>query len=255
MDGVRIPAIVGHRGASADAPENTLAAFRLAWRQRADGVELDVRLSGDGEVVVVHDASTGRCSAAGRDLVVADADAATLAGVLAGAGRDTGIPRLAEVLAAAPPGSRLLIEIKSGPETVPPLARLLDDATCARLRIALISFRLDNLLACRRALPALPCCPVFSRADGSAAASDAGADVDAWFALATEHGFSGLDPDYRDIDAAFMRRARAAKLDVFCWTVNDVADARRLAALGVDVITSDRPAALRAALLPTGNAL
>lgn len=54
------PAIIAHRGASAHAPENTLAAFRLAVEQQADGIELDVHLTADGEVVVIHDANLGR---------------------------------------------------------------------------------------------------------------------------------------------------------------------------------------------------
>lgn len=54
------PAIIAHRGASAKAPENTLAAFRMAVEQQSDGIELDVHLTVDGEVVVIHDANLGR---------------------------------------------------------------------------------------------------------------------------------------------------------------------------------------------------
>lgn len=54
------PIVIAHRGASAEAPENTLAAFELAIRRGADAIELDVRLSADGEAVVIHDATTGR---------------------------------------------------------------------------------------------------------------------------------------------------------------------------------------------------
>ena len=63
--------LIAHRGASHDAPENTLAAFRLAWEQGADGIEGDFRLSRDGEIICLHDATTRRT--AGIDLVVADA--------------------------------------------------------------------------------------------------------------------------------------------------------------------------------------
>lgn len=62
--------LIAHRGASRDAPENTLAAFDLAWQQGADGIEADFRLTGDGRIVCLHDASTGRT--AGVDLTVAD---------------------------------------------------------------------------------------------------------------------------------------------------------------------------------------
>ncbi len=64
------PVIIAHRGASGDAPENTLAAFKEAWNQNADGVELDIYLTKDGRIVVLHDASTRRT--AGKDLTVKD---------------------------------------------------------------------------------------------------------------------------------------------------------------------------------------
>ena len=61
--------IIGHRGASEDAPENTLAAFRLAWTQNADAAETDVYLSKDGEIVVIHDANTRRVGGRNRKVV------------------------------------------------------------------------------------------------------------------------------------------------------------------------------------------
>src|SRR5512138_2530443 len=93
------PLVLGHRGASADAPENTLAAFRLALEQGADGVELDVRRCRTGEVVVVHDADTSRV--AGAPLRVGDASLSELraldVGGPAGARfRGERIPRLEE---------------------------------------------------------------------------------------------------------------------------------------------------------------
>src|SRR5215471_2935140 len=107
--------ILGHRGASSDAPENTLAAFRLALEQGADGVELDARLCRSGEVVVFHDERLERLTGAtGR---VADASWADLARleVRAGpAGAAPGrIPLLSEVLAALPRTAFVNVELKS----------------------------------------------------------------------------------------------------------------------------------------------
>ena len=59
-DALPRPAIFAHRGASAYAPENTLAAFKLALQQGADGIELDAKLSADGHVVVMHDQTVDR---------------------------------------------------------------------------------------------------------------------------------------------------------------------------------------------------
>src|SRR5512140_286258 len=62
--------IIGHRGASRDAPENTLESFRLAWEQGADGIEADFRLTADGRIVCMHDETTGRTT--GVNLNIAD---------------------------------------------------------------------------------------------------------------------------------------------------------------------------------------
>jgi glycerophosphoryl diester phosphodiesterase len=70
------PKLIAHRGASQAAPENTLAAFRLAWKEGADGIEGDFRLSKDGKIVCIHDADTKRAN--GAKFVVADTDSHVL---------------------------------------------------------------------------------------------------------------------------------------------------------------------------------
>src|SRR5262249_30121844 len=107
--------ILGHRGASSDAPENTLAAFRLALDQRADGVELDARLCRSGEVVVFHDERLERLTgASGR---VADTSWAELSRLEVHGGPTGGssgrIPLLAEVLEALPRTAFVNVELKS----------------------------------------------------------------------------------------------------------------------------------------------
>src|SRR5437868_15165326 len=83
------PLIIAHRGASEDAPENTLAAFRLAITQRADGLECDLRMSADGQIVISHDDSLKRTH--NNPLRIADATTAELAAF--------DVPTLAETLA------------------------------------------------------------------------------------------------------------------------------------------------------------
>ncbi|MBC8001501.1 MAG: glycerophosphodiester phosphodiesterase, partial [Opitutaceae bacterium] len=61
--------IIAHRGASFDAPENTLAAMNLAWKQKADAVELDIHLTKDGRVIVIHDFDTKRVGAVTNKVV------------------------------------------------------------------------------------------------------------------------------------------------------------------------------------------
>ncbi len=123
--------LIGHRGASFDAPENTLAAFRLAWEEGADGVEGDYRLTLDGEIVCLHDPTTRRT--AGINLAVAKATLAQLRELDVGSWKGEQwagepIPTLREVIATVPPGKRLFIELKSGPEILLPLAAILAES-------------------------------------------------------------------------------------------------------------------------------
>jgi glycerophosphoryl diester phosphodiesterase len=123
--------IIGHRGASHDAPENTLASIRLAWKQNADASETDVHLTKDGQIVVIHDFNTRRVG--GRNRKVVDQTLAELKQLDVGRWKGEQwagerIPTLAEYLAAIPDGKRLLIEIKCGPEIVPRLVQVIREA-------------------------------------------------------------------------------------------------------------------------------
>ena len=109
------PFLVAHRGASRDAPENTVPAFELAWRQGADAIEGDFRLTADGRIVCMHDADGERTG--GRKLAVAAATLAELRQLDVGAWKGqawkgTPPPTLAEVLATVPPGKSVYLEVK-----------------------------------------------------------------------------------------------------------------------------------------------
>jgi len=237
--------VIAHRGASGEAPENTLAAFRLAWIQGADGVEMDVHLSGDGQVLVHHDADTRRT--AGVDLTLAETPAEQLRRLDVGSWKapcfhGERIPTLAEVLVLNPAGTAL-VELKTGPEIAEPLAMVLEAFPTTPVR--LISFHLHTLLACRAQMPARPCYLV------SADELTTGGHpyhppelID----LALRQGLNGLDPQYTGIDEDFARAVREAGLELYTWTVNAADAAQRLAAWGLHGLTSDYPARLLAAL-------
>jgi len=150
--------IVAHRGASHDAPENTLASVNLGWEQRADGVEIDIRLSKDGHIVLMHDEGTKRTG--GRDRPIVDQTLDELRQLDAGAWKDPKwagerIPVLSDVLATIPEGKRLFIEVKCGPEIVEPLRAALAEAARPVEQTAIISFSLDVVTAAKRAMPEL----------------------------------------------------------------------------------------------------
>src|SRR5688572_9852909 len=134
--------IIAHRGASFDAPENTLAAVHLAWKQNADAVEVDVQFSKDGHIVVIHDDNTGK-TAGVRRKVSAQA-LAELKSLDVGAWKHMKwagerIPTLAEVFAVIPTGKRLFVEFKCGPECVPSFVRDFNTSGLRREQVVPIS--------------------------------------------------------------------------------------------------------------------
>lgn len=141
--------IVAHRGASRDAPENTLKAFRLAWAQGADAVETDLRLTADGVLVCIHDERTGRV--AERDLLVSASMLAELQALDVGDGER--IPTLDQALATVPGDGVLFAEIKCGPAAIPRLLEESADAGFGPDRLTVISFREDVLIAVREQMP------------------------------------------------------------------------------------------------------
>jgi glycerophosphoryl diester phosphodiesterase len=227
------PWVLGHRGARRRAPENTLAAFELAMREGADGVELDVRLDRDGDVVVIHDPSLGRVTSGRDDRRVDALSREDLEQIDLGGGER--VPRLADVLAwSRERGARVNVELKSD---LRPRARLAWEVfklvlreKNARERFILSSF--DPLLVALSAR-LMPWIPVgYLLEDGPLPGA-----VSTCVVL----GACALHPKAALVTGAAIAPFRVARLPVNVWTVNDVDEARRLAALGVDCLISDVP--------------
>jgi glycerophosphoryl diester phosphodiesterase len=242
-----LPLIVAHRGASHDAPENTLAALRAAWTQGADLVEIDVRLTRDGEVVLLHDETferTAGCAGKPEDMDLAEIRALE-AGAWKGppfAGEK--VPTLAEALAAVRPDKGILIEIKEGRELVPALSREVEAGSLAPERVHFICTDEATLRAAKATLPRTKALRLAGGAWENRVRTPA--ELDALIAGARAAGLDGLDlGDDWPLDAALVRRVHDAGLLCHVWTVNDGARARHLAAAGVDGITTDRPGWLR----------
>lgn len=234
--------IIGHRGASHDAPENTLASFQLGWAQHADANELDIRLTRDGQIVVFHDATTRRI--AGVDRAVASQTLAELQRLDAGSwkgGTWAGekIPALAEVLASMPEGKRLYIEIKCGIEVLPALETILLASRRTPEQLVLIGFGLETMAAAKRRLPRHE---VYWVVEWKEPRPKLGGLI----AQAKAAGLDGLDLQGTfPIDRAFVEQLKAAGLKLCTWTVNDLPTALRLQEAGVDGITTNRPGWLR----------
>lgn len=244
--------IIAHRGASFDAPENTLAAFRLAWEQEADGIEGDFMLTADGRIVCFHDVDAKRI--AGAPLVVKETSLARLAQLDVGrwkGDRWNGerIATLAEVLEVIPAGKRFVIELKDGPEIVEPLARILTESKIPAEKLLIISLIDATIAECKRQLPHVSWHWLSGyKQDDHGAWRPTADEVIATIQELGATGFGSLaKPDH--FDAAFVEKLRAAGIPEFhVWTVDDPDVARFYAGLGAWGITTNRPAFIRAAL-------
>lgn len=247
MSSVSTPLIVAHRGASWDYPDNTLTAIRAAWTQGADCLEIDVRLSRDGTVVLSHDDTFQHT--AGRSDAVAALDWATIRSLDVGSWKNPAfagerVPTFTEALAAVPAGKRVLVEIKTGEHIVPALQRDIENGPLAPEAIIFICFDAAVLRRTKAVMPHIKALHLAGGAWENKTRTDA--ELDALIAQAVNSGFDGLDlGDDWPLDAARVSRVHAAGLECHVWTVNDAARARQLAAAGVDGITTDRPGWLR----------
>lgn len=237
------PEIIAHRGASYDAPENTVAAAKLAWQQNADAVEIDVYLTTDKQIAVMHDSTTTRTT--GVAMKISSSEMADLRKLDAGkwkAPRYAGepIPTLQEVLRTLPEGKRLFVEVKCGAEIVPYLLRVLDDSGKDMKQIVVISFQADVVRDVEKARPELKTYYLCSPNAGN---------VDKLIRITRVIGSDGIDANgTKGFDGGVIAKIRAAGMGVYVWTIDSPAAARRYAQLGVDGITTNRPAYLRAVL-------
>jgi glycerophosphoryl diester phosphodiesterase len=232
------PLVIGHRGASAHAPENTLLAFAMARAQGADGVELDVTLCASGEVVVIHDDTVDRTTdGKGR---VRDLPLAALRRLDAGQGQR--IPTLDEVIAAtadADPPFLLNIELKPSVVLRNKLATAVVDAVrregCAA-RVLFSSF--DPMIVRRLAqlAPEVPRGILYHHAMPALLRW-------VWLGPLAPHEF--CHPDIGLVTPAMVRRLKAQGKRVNTWTVNDPAQAAYAAACGVHGIIGDSPRLIR----------
>ena len=238
--------IIAHRGASFDAPENTVTSIRLAWKQQADASEFDVFLSRDGKIVVLHDKDTKRV--AGLDKKVVEQTLPELRQLDVGKWKGKNfvgekIPTLEEMLDTVPAGKRAFIEIKCGPEIVPELDRVLRASKLSAGQTAVIAFRADVIAAVKKARPDLQ---AYWLVNIRPAKGKTQPTAEALIAQARAIRTDGLNLSATPLlDKTYADKIKAAGLKLYAWTVNDAVEARRLAALGVHGITTDRPAWLR----------
>lgn len=239
---------VAHRGASGHAPENTLAAFRLALELGTDAIELDLRPTRDAQVVVLHDETVDRTtSGRGRlaDLTLAEVERLDAGSWFGSRFRGERIPRLADVLELAGRYPiRLLLELKThGSPGDAWIARAVEEVRRAGLlgRVTFLSFDASALEQVKRQEKAATTGWLVTRVP-----------------LRVERklgalGATVLAARWTSVNAGLVRRAHAAGYSLVVWTVDAPAAMRRLIALGVDALATNFPDRLNAVLGRAGT--
>lgn len=237
MPALDIPPVIGHRGACAYAPENTLASIRTAAAQGARWVEFDVRLTREGDLVLMHDDDVRRTTnGKGRvlDLTLAEIGALDAGAWFGGAFAGERVPALVETIALLDElGLGANIEIKAGRTearaTAVSLARILAAHWRAAAPPLISSFEVPALEAMRAVAPQWPRGLLLKEIGGD------------WRGLLDRLGAATLNLDHRPLDAGKIAIARRAGRPILCYTVNDPARARQLFGWGVSAVFTDRP--------------
>jgi glycerophosphoryl diester phosphodiesterase len=236
--------IIAHRGASYLAPENTMASVMLAWEKGAD-VEVDVHLSKDDRIVVIHDASTEHITEI--DLKVRETTSHELRKLDMGsfkaeefAGEQ--IPFLADIIKTIPPKRKLYIEIKCGKEILGFLRKLIIESG-KMSQVVIIGFNLETVVMSKELIDV----PTYWLKG-----TDKEEETEKWIPhdpqlaqTAKNKGLDGLDVHYAGITKKFVDAVKASGIKLYVWTVDDPEEAVRLVELGVDGITTNRPEWLR----------
>lgn len=246
--------VVAHRGASYDAPENTLAAFELAWQQNADAIEADFYLTKDQQIVCIHDKSTKRVAPDHAEMVVAETSFEKLRELDVGKWKDkkfTGqrMPTLAEVLATVPDGKKIFVEIKCGPEIVPIMKPQLEQSGLRPEQITVICFNQAVVQAVRVSMPQYRVnwlCSYKQDKSTGEWSPQVEAVVDQ-LKKSTATGL-GTNGNREVVTKPFIDSILKLNCEVHVWTINDPKDAVYFAKLGALSITTDRPALIREAI-------
>lgn len=246
------PLIVAHRGASKDAPENTIPAFELAWRQNADAIEGDFFLTKDGEIICTHDKSTKRFNK--KDLIISDNLLVDLQKLDVGTWHSkkfagTTMPTIAEVFGTIPQGKLIYVEVKCGPEIVPKLLDEIEKSGLKDEQIVVISFNRFVIKKLKELAPQ------FTANWLSSFKKEKDGTLRPTFqqALATLKSIKadGFSSSKDGITKKFISQVQEAGYRYHVWTVDDPNDAKRLIDWGAESVTTNVPAVIRDRLAPS----
>ncbi len=252
--GAQAQLIIAHRGASHDAPENTLAAFQLAWERRADGIEGDFYLTKDGQIVCIHDKTTARTAPAHAELTVAESTLAQLQSLDVGSWKSPKyagerMPTLNQVMETVPDEGRIFVEIKCGPEILPVLEAQLAVSGLKPRQIVIICFNKEVVTQARQRMPQYKAnwLTSYKQETDNSPWTPSQLEVCQTLKQTAATGL-GSQGELQVINESFVQAIRQQGNEFHVWTINDLNAARTFQALGAESITTDRPDFLREGL-------
>ncbi|MCF8372028.1 MAG: glycerophosphodiester phosphodiesterase [Bacteroidales bacterium] len=237
--------LIAHRGESFDAPENTLASINLAWERKVRAVEIDIHLTKDNQVVVIHDYNTKRIS--GVKKVIRESTLSELKNLDFGSFKNAKwenerIPTLPDVLKTVPDDGKLIIEIKSSDRILPKLKVELSNSGLKNSQIEIITYNSNTLAKAKQIMPEYKMLWLL--------------DLDyfwpAWILRVNKkkiiqkvknRNLDGVDVwAGKILNKDFISTLKNAGLLVYCFTIDDPQKARQLKEYGIDGITTNRAA-------------
>lgn len=235
--------LIAHRGESFDAPENTLAAINLAWKRGAKAVEIDIRLTADNEIVVIHDKDTLRIT--GVKKIIDSTPLKELKLLNAGFHKkgnwnNVRIPTLSEVLKTIPSDGRLIIEIKSNDSILAKLTYELSQSNKNPNQIEIIAFDLRTLAKAKELLPQFRMLWLLNF----------DYILPSWFVVVNNENIikklnklniNGVSVwAGKLLTSSFISEFKEAGLFVYTWTVDDLEKAKIIINDGIDGLTTNR---------------
>tara|TARA_Y100000590_G_scaffold121738_2_gene139409 strand:+ start:19023 stop:19748 length:726 start_codon:yes stop_codon:yes gene_type:complete len=238
--------IIGHRGASSEAPENTLASNHLAFQQGADGVEVDVRLTKDNKLVCIHDKTTLRT--ANKELVISESTLKQLKSLDVGnwkgnKWRGESIPSLEEILETIPKNKKIFIEVKVGIESIAPLIEEIQKSKMEKEKITIISFHEKVVEEVKRSIEAVTANLLI------AFSGQKGVKNTEVLKKLIDYELDGVGiENHFNFTQDFIGPILKANKKVHVWTVDSIKESRIYKEMGVSSITTNLPEKIKSSL-------
>lgn len=242
--------IVAHRGASLNAPENSMPAFRLAWVQGSDAIKGDFHLTKDDKIVCMHDDNTGKI--ANKSLVIKKSTLGELKrlDISMYHGKNfkfTRIPTLEEVIESIPLGKKIYIEIKCGVEIFPPLLEKIGQSGLKKDQIVVISSKKNVIEQFKLKSPQYKAYWLVSlkeRKSGEITPS-----LNKVLTTLEQIKADGLSSNMSNIDEEFIKNIIKKGYEFHIWTVDDIELAQRFKRWGAKSITTNVPGKIKKELI------